>query len=343
MRWAALLLAFALPARGLIFIGTGDEEHNTTPPAAGAGWEFHGEWGLFQGIAIGPHHFITAVHIGGAVGNAFVYRGVSYPTVSFATDATTDLRVWEIRGTFPAFAELYDGPDETGAALMVFGRGATRGNPVNVNDVLKGWQWGGWDRRLRWGTNRVTSLFRDQDQTLLDPPRFLTADFNANGGADEAQLAVGDSGAGAFIQQNGTWRLAGVNWSVDGPFSFTDEGPEFNAALFDMGGLYTGNGTTWTFIPDRAQDNPSALYATRIKPRVDWIRAILALPTTPSVISSPSIEGPFELATTGTVDAATRTVRIPIGETAAFFQLESSIQRTISNVRLEGSELVFEY
>src|ERR1041384_576439 len=80
----AMLAAMALPAKALIFYGSGDPEYNTTTPASepNSGWELQGNWGVNLGTPIGPHHFITANHVGGAVGDPFYFRGVSYATVS---------------------------------------------------------------------------------------------------------------------------------------------------------------------------------------------------------------------------------------------------------------------
>ena len=155
---AIVFVAFAIlltrTASALIFFSTDDPEKNTAPPTgelAGSGWDLQGEWGNFAATPIGPRHFIAAAHIGGGVGQTFTFRGASYLTVSTAKDPTSDLRIWEVTTTFSAFAPLYDGPTETGADLVVFGRGARRGAEVTVLGVLKGWQWGTGDQRLRWG------------------------------------------------------------------------------------------------------------------------------------------------------------------------------------------------
>src|SRR5688572_27497130 len=112
---ACLCAIHSTPA--IILFGTADAEANTTAPTgelAGSGWDFQGIWGQVQGTAIGPHHFITATHVGGQLGEIFTYRGVQYTTISRAVDSGSDLQILEVAGTFPAWAELYDGPNETG-------------------------------------------------------------------------------------------------------------------------------------------------------------------------------------------------------------------------------------
>jgi len=53
-----------------------------------------------------------------------------------------------------------------------------------------------------------------------------------------------DSGA-VFIQAAGTWKLAGINFAVDGPYNLSGSGPGFSASIFDDGGLYRGGEGNW--------------------------------------------------------------------------------------------------
>ena len=80
------------------------------------------------------------------------------------------------------------------------------------------------------------------------------------------------------MNDGGLWKLAGINYSVDGMFdtnNTTGDGSEFNAALFDRGGLYQGSdGQGWTLIPNVGPDNPSSMYASRISTNAAVIQAI---------------------------------------------------------------------
>jgi hypothetical protein len=84
------------------------------------------------------------------------------------------------------------------------------------------------------------------------------------------------------VNDGGIWKLAGINYSVDGLFdtnNTTGDGTQFNAALFDRGGLYQGSdGQGWTLIPDVGPDNPSSLYASRISTNAAAIQAIAVVP-----------------------------------------------------------------
>src|SRR5262249_30206764 len=77
--------------------------------------------------------------------------------------------------------------------------------------------------------------------------------------------------------------------AVDGLFSYTggtDEG--FNAALFDVSGLYTGHSGQWTHVSAHV---PSSFYSTQISARVGWIDGIVP-PASPSDSSDAPLFGP---------------------------------------------------
>lgn len=275
---------------GMIFYSTADPDFNTTPPSgalANSGWQFVGAWTGYQGVAIGPHHFLAARHVGGAVGDAFVLNGVSYVTSAFFDDAPSDLRICEIAGSFPAWAPLYRQANETGKDLVVFGRGLTRGGEVRVNGVLKGWFWGTTDGRLRWGTNRVSSVVNG------GPPwgELLSATFDAAGESNEAHLALGDSSGPVFIHDGTAWALAGVAATVDGSFNTTNTGDGFIAALFDVRGLYYSATppTGWALVTGPVAV-PTAFYATRVSTRAAWIDSIVG-PTLAEPTDAPLLGG----------------------------------------------------
>jgi hypothetical protein len=338
--------SLSLSSHAIILFGSGDPEANTTPPPANLaanGWDLQGQWGQFQGTPIGPHHFITATHIGGAVGDVFVFRGVSYTTTSVTADSgASDFVIWTVSGTFPAWAELYDGPDETGADLVMFGRGATRGAEVRVNGVLKGWEWGTWDRRLRWGQNRVKGLSNNANFPTTNLP-LMFAGFDGNAGANEAHFGIGDSGGGVFIKQGSTWRLAGINYAVDGAYSKGPLGPGFYAAIFDEGGLYTSaGGAAFVYTPDTTGDQSGSLFATRIKARLTWIQGVLASQGSPILLQATDVAGPFQPAAGAVFDSNAKTVRVKPTAGVQFFRIEN-LQATITKTEMVSGELVLHY
>lgn len=207
--------------------------------------------------------------------------GVNYTTIASFDDPASDLRVWQVNETFPDWAPLYRASGEVGKSLAVFGRGLTRGAEVRdvTTNTLRGWQWGPGDGRLRWGENVIRSTVNGGAYW----GELLYATFDAAGGGNEAHLAEGDSSGPVFINDGTGWKLAGIAAAVDGPFSTTNGGPGFSAAIFDARGLYYGGNGNWTLVGGTAP-SPSGFYATRISVRTAWIDGIV--PAAPAVDSS---------------------------------------------------------
>src|SRR5580658_535399 len=135
-----LLFGLSLTARAVIFYATGDPTYNTTAPTgtlAGSGWQWVGSWEGFAGTPIGQSYFLAARHVGGSVGDPFVFNGVTYTSIAFFDDSSSDLRIVQVNGSFPTWAPLYRGSSEVGSGLVVFGYGLGRGDPVTVQGVLK--------------------------------------------------------------------------------------------------------------------------------------------------------------------------------------------------------------
>jgi hypothetical protein len=296
---AALAMLFATCAQALIFFGTGDVNFNTTAPTgtyADSGWQWIGALGGIAGVPIGPRHFLAAQHIGGSVGQQFTFNGAAYTTVAAFDDPASDLRIWQIDGTFPAqsWAPLYRVSGEVGSTAVAYGRGSTRGSPVTTTRS-NGWMWAAGDGRLRWGTNTVYSI-----QTVGGGAGFaaLYMRFDQGGGTNEVQAAGGDSSGPVFINDGSGYKLAGVTYAVDCCFNTTNSGDGFQAAIFDVRGLYFGNASSgWTKYSgptdcktgDTCLLNPlpAGFYSTRVSARLSWIDSILS--RQPQAITFPAI------------------------------------------------------
>jgi hypothetical protein len=293
-----LLCLIVTPCRAIVFEATADPTHNTTAPTgtfANSGWQYEGTYGAYLGTMIAPQYFITAQHFG-TQGSTFtqssLFNGGSDVTYNIDTTANggagywdiagTDLRIFKIQGAFSTYAPLYTGSSETGLTMEINGRGGPRGADVLIGGVLHGWQDTTPDGTARWGTNTVSGIYSSAIGDLL------TASFSASGTAEEATLSNGDSGGGVFVDDGGIWKLAGVNYSIDGMFDTNNvigDGTDFNAALFDRGGLYQGSDSFgWTFIPDLPLDNPSSMYASRISTSAASIMSITAVPEPQSAL-----------------------------------------------------------
>ena len=268
---AFLALMFLIPrvTHAVIFASTDDPAFNATAPAgvlANSGWQFQGQWNGFLGTPVAPRHFVTAKHIGGGIGGLFTFQGATYSTVG-VTNNGTDLNVWEIAGEFPTFAPLFHGSNPAGQPVVIFGRGTRRGNEVAIDGQVKGWAWGAADGVLRWGENVVAGKYGS----------LLKFNFDRAAGPNEVHLSSGDSGGGIFVNEAGVWKLAGINYAVEGPWKLASTGAVFNAAIVDKGGLYRGS----TFYPEADPDSPSAFYATPIATNYEWLRVVLKLPPEP--------------------------------------------------------------
>jgi hypothetical protein len=295
--WAGLALLGVLlgnpPARAVIFYSTSDPSFNTAAPTgslANSGWQWVGSWEGYQAVPIAPQYFLAAHHIGGNVGDSFTLNGVGYTTTAFFDDTESDLRIWQISGTFPSWAPLYRHSDEVGRSLVVFGRGLGRGTAVSVGGVAKGWEWGGGSGVLRWGDNSVNSVVNGGSYW----GSLLYSLFQASEDPNEADLANGDSSGPVFVNDGTGWKLAGVAAAVDGPFNTTASGGEsagFSAALFDASGLYVWDGTEWQFVPGPGPV-PTGFYATRVSVRASWIDSIAPQPS----VDTPLLSAPQSLA-----------------------------------------------
>ena len=289
---AAWVVMGPMAAQGVLFYDTADAGHNTTAPTGtylDSGWQYLGAFGSFVGTAIGPNYFITAAHIG-VQSSSFVQTSIftGQPNVSYSIDSTafsgvgyydvpgTDLRLYRTVESFAQWAPLYNGTAELGQTVMVTGNGGARAGEVWLGPDLKGWTASVGNGTTRWGTNTISSLTPNFVSPVGD---LLVADFNALPSTDEAMLTSGDSGGAVFINDGGTWKLAGVNYAVDGAFntSPTNVGA-FSAALFDKGGYWEGADPSWQFNPDLPADTPSSFYASRISSSAAAINGITGVP-----------------------------------------------------------------
>jgi len=267
----------ALPARAVLFYATADASYHTNAPDkafTNSGWQYLGQWGYYIGTAIAPNYFITATHIGGSVGDPFVFHGTTNLTTAAFEDADSDLKIWRVDGTLAPTAPLYTKRKERHKAEVVIGRGTLRGAEVRLNGLLIGWQWGDYDGVQRWGRSIVANIVPGD----VGSGDLLEMVFKAKSAASGVHLSSGDSGGPVFIKDGKFWKLAGINYAVDGPFNTTDSGAGFDGAIFDAGGLYVGDGTNWTLIPDLHAKIPTAFYSTRISSRTNWVNSIIQQP-----------------------------------------------------------------
>jgi hypothetical protein len=278
------LLALLVPnGRAVILFDTGDPTANTTAPTgalAGSGWQFEGQWGALLGTPIAPHFFISAAHVGNAGNGTFFYDGASYSILQSYSLSGSDLRLWKVRETFTSFAPLYTAAPSAGQHLVVIGRGTRRGNEIFLDGTVRGWNWGASDGVQRWGENDVSDVVPYQGHNLL----YATFDqpVQPNEHPNEAHLSSGDSGGAVFVNDtnDGTWKLAGINFSVDDLYSAPNVNARFDAAVFDARGFYSSddkNPPTFTQIAGPSA-SPTGFYASEVASEIAWIGSVIAQP-----------------------------------------------------------------
>lgn len=164
------------------------------------------------------------------------------------------------------------------------------------------------DGRLRWGINEVAAF---DPGSGFGSQIYATFDFGPAGLGDyECALSNRDSGGPVYLREAGVWKVAAVNFSVDGYFYEAATGGvgPFLGALYDATGLYTADSnpaSPRTIVPGPAPV-PTGFYSTRISPHLAEIRAIIGstdlLTTTfsnwqtasftPAQLAQPSVSGP---------------------------------------------------
>ncbi len=269
-----LLLASAQAAFGIILLDSGDPQRNTSTPGDNSGWQYEGQFGDFLGTPIAPRYFITAHHIGGYIGQPFVFHGATYTTTAGYSDPSSDLQIWQVDHAFPDYAPLYQSGTETGLELRVFGRGTQRGAENILDGRVRGWDWGAADHVQRWGRNTVTATVASDDGP------YLQANFDSPGLPDEAHLSAGDSAGGVFVLEDGLWKLAAINYGVDDLFTAANASSGFTSAIFDARGYFSqdDNGNFFQ-VPDHGVNVPTAFYSTRVAARLDWIESVIGQDT----------------------------------------------------------------
>ena len=271
---SALACTIALQrAPAVILLGTGNPTANTTEPVgelAQSGWQYQGLFGDWLGTAIAPKFFITAQHVAGS-GGVFRFHGTDYTIVRRIDDPRSDLTICEVAGTLPVFAPLYPANDEVGQRLVVIGRGSQRGAQILLGGQIRGWSWGTDDHVPRWGENSASRIAYGSASN-----EYLFAPFDLGGGPNEAHLARGDSGGAVFLNDAGVWKLAGINYAVEGPFYIlATSSARVDGSLFDAAGFYRSNdGVSFSLI-ETTSPTPTGFYATRISNKRAWIHSVI--------------------------------------------------------------------
>lgn len=325
----------------LIFYSSPDPDYNINPTSQYLEiWNLQGEFGNFTGTVISPYHFITVKHFEPQK-NIFV-NGIAYKVQASYDDWGSDLRICKITGKFPNHASLYEKNDEIGKNVVIFGRGVGRGSEVRLNNELKGWRWNNMGGQMKWGKNIVDiisiSYGGDTLKMLFDPQKNLQ---------DLCSLSIGDSGGGVFIQDEGVWKLAGVNYAVDSTYGFNnligDEDEVFQGAIFDEQNLYKFDGQGWYGMKEHTS---SGSYSIRVSSRVPWIKRIIewTYPVSEIILqSSNNPNGPFRDEVSSKNDLDNQEISMNIPQESKYIRLSASKKLKITKIIIKQDKLVVFY
>lgn len=248
------------------------------------GWQYLGQYKSYLGIPIGPRAWVTATHVTDATGVLTYNNSGTTGTISYAsTRAGTsgDLAVMVLNADQPSFtswATVWSDPNTlvTNQPVYMYGRGTARGTEVTNNfptaNTPKGWNWGANDTVLSYGTNNLDGFVLDSSSNVYLAMSF-TQPTGGNGLPDtEGIYSNGDSGGGifSFNATAGKWELVGINSSVSVP-SLTPNGPNMQAALYDMSGFYDGASLITTATPAYS-------YATSVADKYSFLAPFIPVP-----------------------------------------------------------------
>jgi hypothetical protein len=209
-----IALVLAAPPAGAMILASGDGSGNTSAPADDFGFANVGDAGQ-TAVYIGAGWVISANHVG--VGPV-VLEGVTYEALpgskvrmrNRGARVSPDLAMFRLREV-PSLPSLpiRHTPPEVGDLVFLAGHGYGRDTPVEFQGA-PGWAWSD-EAALRWGTNTVKAVGLMITVGSGNATATFETNFSGKGATEhEAQVALGDSGGGAFIERGDTWELAGV-------------------------------------------------------------------------------------------------------------------------------------
>ncbi|HWQ91831.1 MAG TPA: trypsin-like serine protease [Clostridia bacterium] len=215
---AGVVLAIPFHAVALV---DANSAANTNAPPDGAPWINVGTISGASGIYLGDAWVLTANHVGpGSInlnGTTYPYSG-TFQQLTNANGSGADMLVFRLasKPNLPSLPLVATTPAASTPVDMI-GYGYIAGSSETTIGVYTGFYWAPHGRK-GWGNNRVAAGgLQDVNAGGGTVTAFVT-DFTAPGpmqASHEAQAAPGDSGGGVFVNQSGTWHLAGMMFGID--------------------------------------------------------------------------------------------------------------------------------
>jgi len=221
-------------AQAVIVNGGNGAGYNTTTPAGDFPyWDNIGQWHKHTGSLVGSCFYLgdswvlVANHqweLDGGATATVKFGGVTYNIIegsdvriTNADDSGADLRKFRIDGS-PSVAgittdDIIAATPSIDAEVYMIGLGRDREDTETFFDGLGyGYYWTSY-RYKRWGTNDVTST--GIDSGTYGTTSYFATTWDRAGGDSECQATSGDSGGTVFVNDGGTWKLAGVTFGAE--------------------------------------------------------------------------------------------------------------------------------
>jgi hypothetical protein len=254
VKTVASILPILFMAGSVSAIVVADYSVATNPPTGSwdVDWSYVYNYKGSSAIAVGSHWLLTAAHVAndGGTGSVVVDGSTNYQQEiifhAAADDPShtqkADLALVRFDKPFPGYYPLYTGAFPAGEQIgrgpssywqdypcVVVGFGTT-GTVYSAYYTPKAWNVSPNGSGIkRWGTQKIVN-----DITLTYPADDLIGmvtnvvgfymDFDSGDTEYEAGLGSYDSGGGTFVDDNGTWKLAGINTVIYANDSATPSG-----------------------------------------------------------------------------------------------------------------------
>jgi hypothetical protein len=199
-------------------------------------WSYVYNYKTSSSVAVGSHWLLTAAHVADdGVSSTVVVNGTNYYQAEIIFHAAADdpahtnkadLALVRFDKEFPGYYPLYTngtfpvnqpGPGDDRLNAVLIGYGSTgavysASYSLDLNNAGKGVK--------RWGSQKVdgaSSLDCNVEGTTgMTYNDGINLMFTLSDTTYEAGAGVGDSGGGTFVNEGGTWKLAGINTQLYG-------------------------------------------------------------------------------------------------------------------------------
>ncbi len=228
------LALFACTASAII---TGDNATAESAPTGdwGVDWANVYNYKNCSSVAVDAYWILTARHVADDGGTGTITSGAGTHTQQeIIYHPTADLALVRYDRAFAGYYSLYTGSFSAGDDMVMIGYGNTGTvSSTSFSDSGSG------SGTKRWGSNEYSydqtfTYSIDTDPNTTNDNRTTTNDgfwmgFNNSSTTNEAGVGIYDSGGGSFINDGGTWKLAGINTtrSSGNTASFAVSVPEY--------------------------------------------------------------------------------------------------------------------